>query len=262
MRKLLGELCLLGWLLYLLLYSWVLSSGAASPTFLGLATEGSAPSYLFFEDFNTDDTGDVAGNTDFDTEFDASSRLSILSNKLKFDAADINVNGYVRSDQNYQIDEFTIIYKVTFDDVLEVAEQAGRYMHLCRSYMADNAQNTSFSFGCTSSRDIVLIHALGVNDDESNTADTTVISPAADTEYSAYIYAKRATTVDSNDGIVEHGVYIGSWKKATVSTLDNNGKFPMDYFQFGGVSNGFGSGTTDTNLFFDDVTLYEGDQRP
>ena len=80
-----------------------------------------------YEFFDTSDTGDVDGNTEFDSEVDDSSKVSIVSGELVLDVGTPSTAMYVIestcvSDSDT---ELTIKGKIKFDDVTGVDDGIG-----------------------------------------------------------------------------------------------------------------------------------------
>jgi len=242
------------------------STGASSTGTSSTATT-SVPDceHTCCEEFTTGDTSDVAGNTIFDSETDANSKLSISSNKLAYSAGVSAQNGYVdiasSCDSISAETEMTAHFKVTFDDITDIDGAAGSCTVLRFFNGSDHV--LSFTFKTDANGDLVTYTCSLIRqnsggacaEDIEYTSDRSMTGVAADTEYDAYVY----WSADASTGGVE--CKVGSWTAVNTGMNDDTSTCTVDNVRFGGVSNSWGDGTTDTNIRFDSFYIDKSDTR-
>lgn len=235
---------------------------AMSPALMQTCSDGSTPpappSYDCSEYFTTGDTGDVAGNTEFDAELDASSKLSIVSNKLVFSADTSGISGYVSETTctSNSDTEITIKGTVEFSDITGV-DDGITYYTACEIYDDANTQaQVQLRFlavsGNVATYKIVFYHDGGTQ--SGNTVTMTGI--AADTSYNYVLHWRKNLTTGGAS------VTVGEWETSTTSyTQDNDGKNGGGTIRHGGCANYWGDGTTDITVLLDLFEVYKSDAR-
>ncbi|KKL58085.1 hypothetical protein LCGC14_2228930 [marine sediment metagenome] len=210
------------------------------------------------EDFNTANTADVAGNTNFDSEVDAGGKLSIVSNKMNYSADTQGQDSYVNetSCTANSDTELTIKFDIEFDTVLDVGS-ANDDCNVLSIYDDANTERQGFlRFLVDASGDIDGYQCIF--DDDAGTEFTPEIATAGiavDTEYAVIVYIKAGAT----GGI---SCKVGPWAESNTGFNDDaSGKNGLGTERLGADNNDWGDGANDANLKWDNFEIWKSDQR-
>ena len=233
-----------------LAFGQVTSKGVTMYGIAGMVAAGVSP--FFSEDFTTADTGDVAGNTDFDSETDAASLLSIVSNEMVVDVGTNASSSYVTESWVNEAGS-TVKFKIKFADILAVDNGTSSTVIANINNSAGTRVGQLKIFAAATN--IASYRAVrGANVEDGNSVTMTGLT--ADTWYDAVAY----TAVDATTGGISF--QIGAWDESNTGFNDDNSAGTgVGQLQIGCTYNGWGDGTTDTTILYDDVEIYSGDRR-
>lgn len=228
---------------------------AEAISLIGSGIEGGTVSPDCSETFTISggDKDDVDGNSMFDLETDASSRLVIndTDDVLKYSAEDTTV-GYVRETSCFSnAAEVTIKFKIRFDDITGV-DDGTSYVKVAITETSGSSTLGQLRIICASGN----VAAFRVHDAVEGWGDeVTMTGVAADTWYDAYLYTKDDASAGGS------AAKIGAWTESTSGLATDTSAHDIDQFALGGFECGWGDGETDTHIDFDNVEVYTSDQR-
>ena len=206
------------------------------------------------EDFDTGDTADVAGNTNFDSETDASNKVDIYSNEMRFYADTNGVTGDARETDCFSSNtEVTVKFILRLDDIVDIDNQENTIWIL--RLRDSDSQVAKLVLVTDAGGDLVSYRCEG-NDGAETSAEITMTGVAADTDYAAYLYYKEDASVG------EVACKIGSWTEGSTGAYDNSADDGIAFASIGGWFTAWGDGGTDTHIIFDDFEIFFSDQMP
>ncbi len=207
------------------------------------------------EDFTAADGGDVATPTDFESETDANSKLSILSNKMRF-VNDGEVLGYVvettcLADTDIDV---TIKISVTFDSVRNGMIDNYGFGTFVQLYDDANTQyNAAAQFNSDAAGKINGYRSVVYdNGGTGRVSSTTTYIPPDATQFDCVFYALKGA-----DGYAS--LSCGGQAAATTSTYDNSTRNGFGTARVGWDIASYGSVTT--NIDFDNFEGHSYDAR-
>lgn len=220
----------------------------------GVASGGASPECS--EDFSggSQPEASVAANSMFESETDASGKLSMTSNKLYFVADTDGTDGYVIESSCVDNEsEVTIKFTIEFDDIENIADGVKQtvIITLYDNTPADYVGKAVFQTNASGHLDNYMVF----RDGETATS-VSMTGVAADTSYDCVFYWLK----DASAGGASFKC--GAWNASTTGFNDDtSGETGVGYMRFGGADNSFGGGSTDTTIKFDDFEIYHSDQR-
>lgn len=214
------------------------------------------------EYFPAGDTGDVDGNSNFDSETDPGSDLAIVSNAMQLECDGAADEYVIESDCIADSDtEQTIKFKIRFSDITDVDAAGGTFYTLDLRDDAALQRQARFRFSTDGSRDIstyeVVLYKQGLATE--NSSSVTMTGLAANTWYDVVCYYK----FDASAGGAS--MKVGAWAATDTGFNDDNDDAGNNLtgsgqHRLGAAGSAWGDSRSFT-IDWDDYEVYKSDQR-